>query len=243
MQMGMRSGLLSGLNARFVPQTAEEFAAALPAVTAPDGLWIFDEATGDFADRIGSNDFSVSAGTVTRGVATPFGPGITLADADAQLTVTSTTFMDAGTATDISSLIVCRPPPAPASSTSLFHKRAAADPNRGWHVWLTAAGNAVFEAIGDHGSDPSDLVGAGNGHNGLWTPIITSIEWDQMRVLTRLGAVQTTVDVGDTSNSQPLTLGDSTVTEAALAQIAYVAVWDGYALTATERQILRDFFA
>jgi hypothetical protein len=212
-------------------------------VTAPDGLWIFDEASGDFLDRIGSNDFSVAAGTVTRGVATPFGRGIALADADAQLTVTSTSFMDAGTATDISSLIVCRPPSAPASSVSLLHKRASADPNRGWHVWQTTAGNVVFEAVGDHPSDPSDLVGAGNGHSGLWTPVITSIEWNQMRVLTRLGATQTTVDVGDTSNNQPLTVGDSGVTEAALAQVAYVAVWDGYALTATERQILRDFFA
>jgi hypothetical protein len=241
LRVGLRSGLLSGLNARFVPSTADEFAAALPAVTAPDGLWIFDEASGDFLDRIGSNDFSVAAGTVTRGVATPFGQGIELATSNAKLTVSDTSFMDAGTDTDLSWLLVCQPAQVAASRT-LIHKRVAGGTNDGWHTFKLSSGAIEIDVDGANGTIQNTAVSGE--HGGKWTPVIGVIDWSRIRLNTLLGSNESAVlTVDDLTSTSPLTIGQWASQSAAGLVVVFAAAWDGYALDATERKILRDFFA
>jgi hypothetical protein len=241
MQMGMRSGLLSGLNARFVPSTADEFAAALPAVTAPDGLWIFDEASGDFLDRIGSNDFSVAAGTVTRGVATPFGRGIALADDDAELNTASTTYLESPTDTSISVLLrVWVPPDDDGSACPLLSNYFP-----GWLIRVTAAG--AIQIILDPGADGVTHTPSGN-YRGRWTPIVMVIDRDadELHLTTDLSATTVSIaGLGALTNTEPVTVGNRGSGDASEpgTLIDCITAWDGYALDATERQILRDFFA
>jgi hypothetical protein len=237
----MRTGLLSGLNARWLPSTADEFAAALPAVTAPDGLWLFDEATGDFLDRIGSNDFSVAVGTVTRGVVGERGRKcIELASADAALEVVSTTFMDGGTDTNLSWFVRCFHA-SPGSNVGLLSKRAGS-PFTGWQFLLRGA-NGV-QVIVDGGT-PSDIANAGGDHRGLWHSVVGSFGWAALTIDTDLGSGEdASISVENIATAVPMTLGaEANVDTEAGVRVSYVAVWDGYALTATERQILRDFFA
>jgi hypothetical protein len=244
MQMGMRAGLIPGLNARWVPSTADEFAAALPAVTAPDGLWIFDEATGDFADRIGSNDFAVAAGTVTRGVATPFGPGITLTTATTALAVASTTFMDGGTATDVSALIVARPPAHTATNRQLMGKRDGSGAFPGWAIYSNGNPTATARATIDGGT-PSDVATVEADHGGRWSPYQLSWSWSAgLALRTGLGEdVDGTVAVSDITATTALAIGAGANNVEPGTVVAFAAAWDGYALTATERRILRDFFS
>jgi hypothetical protein len=240
--IGVRTGILSGVSARWVPQTAEEFTAALPAVTAPSGLWLFDEATGDFADRIGSNDFSVSAGTVTRGVVGERGRKcIELASADAALEVVSTTFMDGGTDTNLSWFVRCFHA-SPSSNKGLLSKRAGS-PFTGWQFLLRGT-NGVQVVV--DGGTPGDIATASGDHRGLWHSVVASFDWAAaLSIDTDLGSGEdATISVADITTSVPMTLGAETnITTEAGVRVSYVAVWDGYALTATERKILRDFFA
>jgi hypothetical protein len=240
----MRQGMLQGLNARWVPSTADEWAAALPAVTAPSGLWLFDEATGDFLDRIGSNDFSVAAGAVTRGVATPFGPGITLTTASTALTVASTTFMDGGTATDVSALIVARPPAHTAVNRHLMGKRNASGAFPGWAIYSNGNPTSTARATIDGGT-PSDVATVEADHGGRWSPYQLSWSWSAgLALRTGLGEdTDGTVAVSDITATAPLTIGDGANDTEAGTVVAFAAAWHGYALDATERRILRDFFA
>jgi hypothetical protein len=237
--MGMRSGLLSGLNARFVPSTADEFAAALPAVTAPDGLWLFDEASGDFLDRVGSNDFSVAAGTVTRGVATPFGQGITLADADGQLQISDTDYLDAPAAATISVFVLVWVPPSVTATATIISKRAS---DRGWQLRALTSG-ALHGLV----NFANAVVGLSEDYRGRWTPVVMTI--DRGAELFTLATDLETVSVDCTSASDftstaPVTIGDPGFDPPQPGtRIAYAEGWADHALTATERQILRDFFA
>jgi hypothetical protein len=245
LQIGPRPRTLPGLNARWVPSTQAEWAAALPSVTVPDSLWLFDEASGDFLDRIGSSDFSVAAGTVNRGVATPHGLGIELGSGTARLAVSSTTFMDGGTDTNLSWLAVAKAAVSANTLRSLIGKRGGTG-SPGWVQYQrgTSADNA--QALVDGGT-PSDLATLSADHGGIWSPFIGSWDWSAGLFLrTSLGqASDESIAVSDITTTSALTIGAISGISSADpgTVVSLAAAWDGHALTATERRILRDFFS
>jgi hypothetical protein len=224
-----------------VPYDATTWAAALPGVTTPDGLWLFDEAAGDFADRIGSNDFAVAAGTVTRGVVTPLGQGIALADDGAELNIASTTYLDSPTDTSISVLLqVWVPPDDDGASCPLLSNYFP-----GWLIRVTAAG--AIQIILDPGPDGVTHTPSGN-YRGRWTPIVMVIDRDadELHLTTDLSATTVSIaGLGALTNTEPVTVGNrgSGDTSEPGTLIDCVAAWDGTALTATERATLVNFFA
>lgn len=241
LQTGLRPRMLPGLSPPWVPSTAAEWGAALPSVTTPDGLWLFDEASGDFLDRIGSNDFSVAAGTVTRGVPIGGRLGVQLNSSSTSLAVSSTTFMDGGSDTDISILVVASFPAFTSTNRALASKRGGVD-NPGWV--LLANGNPTGRAS-SFIAPGGDLATVAGKYDERPQPFLFELDWSEGLICSAGGdeAIDASLPATDITTSAALTLGAYTLssTEAGVA-LGPVMAWDGHALTAAERALLIEFF-
>jgi hypothetical protein len=243
--MGMRPRLLPGLDARWVPQTAEELAAALPAVTASDALYLCQDASGGAVDALGSNDLDQVTGAPTFGVASAWGRKAILINGTQAIRHAETTFADVGDlANDVS-----------WAAVATFPKGVTLARGIGGSLSASAGYRISMEATAPPGRPRATLVGAGGqataqvadglDHSGRPSIYIQVIDADGNQTIRTLrGEVSAAIGAaGDCSNTVAFGLGATSGRNAQSTLYHLAMIWDGYALTATERRILRDFFS
>jgi hypothetical protein len=210
-------------------------------VTAPDGLWIFDEATGDFLDRIGAVDLTPS-GTPVRRVASDGHIAVQLDNGDAAAAGSTS---DLNITTGDMSLLLVAYVPTPTVNRGLLGKRASNA--AGYQIFLSSSNGVASFPVEDTAA-ASESPGATPAYD-RWLTGIAS--WDRTAdsLYWEIGGVSDTHDtssLGSVTNTATFSIGAGDHFGAGVDDgtlIGVLAFWDGYALDATERQILRDFFA
>lgn len=220
------------------------------AVTTPTNLYPVNEASGALGDRIGTQTLTLSAGTATYRHGSYFGhPTLRLNDATTSFKAAGSSFMDGGTASDLSCLVVALVPTQTATNRALVGKRQASD-GAGWLV--QGVGNPATQANAfiDGGTPTANVAITATHHgDGVFHPYVFSAAWagsGALDLLTDLGSdTDTFGSVTDITSTDPFGIGDHagpTAGPEPNTEIALVACWDGYALTAAERQAIADYY-
>jgi hypothetical protein len=236
----MRSGLIPGLNARWVPSTADEFAAALPAVTAPVSLYVHS-GSGAPDDGIGSADLTAGG---TPAFQQP-GKGMLCTELGAgdKLAAGANTVHDIATSGQIAFLNYVFIPAALGANSYLFGKSTGVN---GYQCVVLAANGRMRWYCGD--GTVSDFDDIAVDHRGQWVLHLAVIDKDAdlLRHQTNLSGGTSDEDitaVGSLTNTGTFALGNFVGTNDAEngTLFGFTAVFD-YDPTSVF-PILRDFFS
>lgn len=240
MRPGMRPRMLPGLSPLWVPESSAEWQAALPAVTVPTALYLCQDASTAADDSVGANDLDQVNGTPDFRFDKRHGRWRIRMTSTERLQATSTTYMDADAATSVSLLMVACLPEALTSTRCLGGKRGAT--GGGWNIQATTAG-AVQLSVYDGTSFEAPTVSSD--HREVLTPMVGVIDRsaNTATLETSLGSASADISaIGSAGNATAFGLGAMPFLAAEDTRYWYAAAWDGTALTATERSVLRDFF-
>lgn len=225
-----------GYPCRIFPETSTEWDDGYPTSTMvhPDYLWLFDESSGTIKDRIGSEDFSLNAGTITYGnTGDPFGrKSVALTTAATEvLTVTSTPLNITTDAQDGTASLFGRTyvPSAPAATAKLLSKYSAA---AGWRLYMLADGSLRFD-IHDitTPSLPDRQIALSGNHAGQWFDwalYINRLAGNEAGLMSSVNPTPATANmsIGSISNTSKFELGPFSGADGVPgAQWSYLAGW------------------
>jgi len=226
------------------PSSIPEFLKAMPGMTDPSHIHVFQSASGRVADHIGlSSSFNEGATGLT--YRRPAGDGSfrLLINASGSMLMTDNTRMDADS-TDLGGVHRIFVPSATGVGTNYLFGKANSTVGYSTRINNTdgdleffwnpsAGGNQLLTVEADHRTGTEIVV--------CWAIDVTNSE---LRIVTSLGEVSTALVSGAGSNTVAFTLGFlSTVGSAKNNEYAFDALWDGYAPTIDELRTMVTVFA
>lgn len=237
--MGLRSGLLSGLNplasvdaGRQYPANLTAWTAAFPSITAPTAIWQMQAASSPVPDEVGSDDLSSSGSPTFEASGEDGRVSVEATTTNDRLELAGAGSFDADGATDITVFGRFFVPASPTTG-ALFGKRGGSG-NPGYYCGVIT-GSGYIIALHDGGT-PTAGDTLEIDHRGQWVDVALVIDEtaNEFRIETSLGSA--TVDntsVGDSSSTAVLCFGQVPGILGTFLgwKCAYAAAWDGTALT------------